>query len=168
MTTTSEENIGEDVEDSSDVESDFEEVEASEEDMAAITQLEEQLQSNPNLYDKHVEVSEWIASCIPRLPSVITLFRCQSDAPESPKGVIRFYLLQYLALLRKCSMNARLRSARQQMHSRFPLSEALWLEWLGDEESSLKSAKDVQELENLYLLAVEDYLSIAIWLKFLK
>ena len=34
----------------------FEEVEASEDDMQAITQLEAELEANPNLYDKHVEV----------------------------------------------------------------------------------------------------------------
>ena len=36
--------------------SDFEEVEASEEDITALAQLEEELEANPNLYDKHLEV----------------------------------------------------------------------------------------------------------------
>jgi len=42
---------------SSDSESDFEEVEVSEADMEAISALETELETNPNLYDKHVEVS---------------------------------------------------------------------------------------------------------------
>ena len=41
---------------SSDSESDFEEVEVSEEDMETISKLESELEANPNLYDKHVEV----------------------------------------------------------------------------------------------------------------
>ncbi len=43
-------------EESSDSDSDFEEVEVSEEDMGAISTLESELEANPNLYDKHVEV----------------------------------------------------------------------------------------------------------------
>ncbi len=42
---------------SSDSESDFEEVEVSEEDMETISKLESELEANPNLYDKHVEVT---------------------------------------------------------------------------------------------------------------
>ena len=54
------------------------------------------------------------------------------------------------------------------MHTRFPLSEPLWLEWLEDEESGLESSKaSTQELERLFDLAVSDYLSIPIWLKYL-
>ena len=41
---------------SDDSDSDFEEVEASAEDMELITSLEAELSANPNLYDKHVEV----------------------------------------------------------------------------------------------------------------
>jgi len=41
---------------SSDSDSDFEEVEASAEDMESITDLEAELSVNANLYDKHVEV----------------------------------------------------------------------------------------------------------------
>lgn len=41
---------------SDDSDSDFEEIEASAEDMDLITSLEAELSANPNLYDKHVEV----------------------------------------------------------------------------------------------------------------
>lgn len=41
----------------SDSDSDFEEVDASPEDMDLLTQLETDLQSNPNLYDSHIQVS---------------------------------------------------------------------------------------------------------------
>ncbi len=42
--------------DSDDSDSSFEEIEASEEDMQAIPQLESEILANPNLYDKHIEV----------------------------------------------------------------------------------------------------------------
>ncbi len=68
---------------SSDSGSDFEEVEASAEDMERITDLEAELSVNANLYDKHVEVCvqsdgvgmlRWIAiaGCCPRLLLVVT------------------------------------------------------------------------------------------------
>lgn len=41
---------------SSDSDSDFEEVDASPEDMDLMMQLETDLQGNPNLYDSHVQV----------------------------------------------------------------------------------------------------------------
>lgn len=41
---------------SSSSDSELEDIEASEEDIAALTQLEEELGTNPNLYDKHTEV----------------------------------------------------------------------------------------------------------------
>ena len=42
--------------DSDDSDISFEEIEASEEDMQAIPQLEAEILANPNLYDKHIEV----------------------------------------------------------------------------------------------------------------
>ena len=44
--------------DSDDSDSSFEEVDASEEDMQLITQVEEELQNNPNQYDKHIQVRQ--------------------------------------------------------------------------------------------------------------
>ena len=45
-----------DCSDSGDSDSSFEEVVASEEEMQLITQLEDDLQSNLNQYDKHIQV----------------------------------------------------------------------------------------------------------------
>ena len=42
---------------SSDSDSDFEEVDASPEDMDLMMHLETSLQANPNLYDSHVQVN---------------------------------------------------------------------------------------------------------------
>ncbi|KAI9342815.1 hypothetical protein BDR26DRAFT_858805 [Obelidium mucronatum] len=100
--------------------------------------------------------------------------------------------LNYVKLLRNDTNGnpSDLRAARQAMHSLFPLSEDLWIEWLDDElavfsnfvasSSSLPSSSsspeensvvDVQEkglfLLDLFNLAVQDYLSIPLWVKYL-
>ena len=54
MTGNVDDPMSEDGSDGSDVS--FQEIEASEEEMQAITQLEAELETNPNLYDKHIEV----------------------------------------------------------------------------------------------------------------
>lgn len=54
---------------SDDSDSEFEEIEASAEDMELITNLEAELSANPNLYDKHVEVPRLLS----RLVSIYTL-----------------------------------------------------------------------------------------------
>ena len=76
--------------------------------------------------------------------------------------------MQYIALLRKCKMKSRLHTARKAMRTRFPLAEPLWLEWLEDEQAGLRSSDDTGEVESLFELAVQDYLSVNIWLKYLK
>ena len=43
----------------SDSDSDFEEVDATPEDVDLMMRLETDLQANPNLYDSHVQVSVW-------------------------------------------------------------------------------------------------------------
>ena len=74
-------------------------------------------------------------------------------------------VMQYISLLRKNQMKSRVRSARQAMQTIFPLSQELWLEWLDDE---LTAKADDAFLDSLFKLAVEDYLSIAIWERYLR
>lgn len=73
---------------------------------------------------------------------------------------------QYIGVLRKCRLRERLRGARAAMQQQFPLSKALWLEWLDDEAAAAKGLKALL-LEKLFEAAVQDYLSIAIWAKYL-
>lgn len=75
------------------------------------------------------------------------------------------FQMQYISLLRKCRMSTRLRQARQSMHSRFPLTPELWLEWLEDE---LSGKTDSKFMEHLFQLAVDDYLSVKLWEKYLR
>lgn len=65
-------------------------------------------------------------------------------------------------------MTTRLKAARRAMQQLFPLTEDLWVEWLSDEQSAAHSAEDILEVRRLYNLAVQDYLSLPIWQKFLR
>lgn len=75
--------------------------------------------------------------------------------------------VQYIGLLRKCKMKARLAMARRAMHSKFPLSEDLWMQWLDDEIQTSGAAERTNSIEELFGMAVQDYLSISIWIKYL-
>ncbi|KAL4424967.1 hypothetical protein ABPG77_002852 [Micractinium sp. CCAP 211/92] len=115
--------------DSSDSDSDFEEVDISPEDTKLLMRLEQTLQDNPNLYDSHV---------------------------------------QYIEVLRRCKMGARLREARQAMHAAFPLTEQLWFDWLSDEIEVISDADDVARVLALMEEAVQDYLSVPLWAQYLE
>ena len=65
-------------------------------------------------------------------------------------------------------MKARLGSARHAMHSRFPLAEHLWLEWLNDEAASASSEETIKKTVQLFALAVQDYLSVPLWSKYIE
>ena len=75
--------------------------------------------------------------------------------------------LQYVSVLRKCKLREKLRSARQSMQERYPLTESLWLEWLEDEVAALDQTKAADILE-LFQIAVKDYLSVQIWAAYVK
>ncbi|KAK9813405.1 hypothetical protein WJX73_006344 [Symbiochloris irregularis] len=109
--------------------SDFEEVEASAEDMARLTQLETSLSENSRQYEVH---------------------------------------LQYIELLRNCKMAQRLKTARRAMQKLFPLSEDIWLQWLEDEQVVAQAAAKQQQMTELYQLALQDYLSIVLWTRYLR
>ncbi len=74
--------------------------------------------------------------------------------------------MQYIALLRKCKMKERARAAREAMHSRFPFSESLWLEWLQDEVQ--ESEADQSRIQHLFELATQDYLSTRVWVMYIR
>lgn len=74
----------------------------------------------------------------------------------------------YIALLTNNNLMQKARSAWKAMHSRFPLSEELWLERLEAELCQVESADDLLSLCNLYDLAVKDYLSVDIWNQYLQ
>ena len=49
------------------------------------------------------------------------------------------------------------------MHAHFPLNEAQWLAWLGDEMAVARGADDLERIKGLYARAVGDYLSVELW-----
>jgi hypothetical protein len=75
---------------------------------------------------------------------------------------------QYIELLRKCRLRERARAARERMHGLFPLNEAQWLKWLGDEMGAARSPADLERIKGLYQRAVKDYLSIDLWAGYLE
>ena len=54
------------------------------------------------------------------------------------------------------------------MALRFPLSEALWIDWLSDEIDAVAGAEDIPAIEVLFDRAVGDYLSIPLWAQYLE
>lgn len=68
-------------------------------------------------------------------------------------------------------MRERLRDAREAMHGLFPLSEGLWLDWINDELEAAASdgdGGDLSYVKALYGAAVEDYLSVDLWVAYLE
>ena len=54
------------------------------------------------------------------------------------------------------------------MQKQFPLSERLWLDWLEDELKDAAKPKAQPAITAVFELAVQDYLSVAIWAKYLE
>ena len=77
--------------------------------------------------------------------------------------------IDYINLAREYGNLDHLRSARQKMSEIFPLTEQLWLDWLRDEQKLLTSdPKKKQELVELFERAVNDYLSVMIWIEYVQ
>ncbi len=76
--------------------------------------------------------------------------------------------VELVKLLKQRAELDEVRDARQQMAALFPLPEAVWLEWLSDEERLAESAEELQALQQLSLRACEDYLSIPLWLRYVE
>jgi hypothetical protein len=75
---------------------------------------------------------------------------------------------QYIELLRRVRLKARLRAARERMAAAFPLNEEQWRAWIDDEVAGLRSADDVARVRGLYARAVKDYLSVELWASYLE
>lgn len=138
----------------SDSDSDFEEVDATPEDMDLMMRLETDLQANPNLYDSHIQVSVWSYS--------------QQYKEHKYADLSGSTFLQYIGVLRKCKLRERLRTAREAMHEHYPLTEQLWLDWLQDEIDSADSSAGKEQTEQRFQKAVQDYLSVPIWKAYME
>ncbi|CAF0786412.1 unnamed protein product [Didymodactylos carnosus] len=98
------------------------------------------------------------------------LEKMKTSITENPYNYQSY--LDYIALSKKYNSLDHIRYSRQQMSDLFPLTEQLWLDWLKDEEDLLKSSIDIEgdrlKLVQLYEKAINDYLSIRIWLQYLQ
>ncbi|KAK8584620.1 hypothetical protein V6N13_138577 [Hibiscus sabdariffa] len=75
--------------------------------------------------------------------------------------------VQYIKLLRRSGEIEKLREARENMNTLFPLSPEMWIEWAKD-EASLSNDSNFESVEKLYERGVSEYLSIPLWCDYLK
>lgn len=77
--------------------------------------------------------------------------------------------IDYINLSRQYGNLDHLRFARQKMSEIFPLTQQLWLDWIQDETQLLvSSSAENKEIIQLYEHAINDYLSIMIWLEYVQ
>ncbi|XP_014473485.1 PREDICTED: squamous cell carcinoma antigen recognized by T-cells 3-like [Dinoponera quadriceps] len=70
--------------------------------------------------------------------------------------------------LQKMGELERLRTARENMSTVYPLSPELWLSWIQDEISCATTAEQKENIVKLCERAVKDYLSVEVWLEYLQ
>ncbi|KAH8554229.1 hypothetical protein BGW37DRAFT_246875 [Umbelopsis sp. PMI_123] len=71
--------------------------------------------------------------------------------------------VQLIQALRQVDMAEELEATRQRMREIYPLTEAMWLEWIQDVKAISHDPENRERVKTLYLEAAEDYLSIPIW-----
>ncbi|KAK8678948.1 hypothetical protein V6N13_144423 [Hibiscus sabdariffa] len=75
--------------------------------------------------------------------------------------------VQYIKLLRRSGEIEKLREARENMNTLFPLSPEMWIEWAKD-EASLLNDSNFESVEKLYERGISEYLSIPLWCEYLN
>ncbi|XP_071747860.1 squamous cell carcinoma antigen recognized by T-cells 3-like [Lepeophtheirus salmonis] len=71
-----------------------------------------------------------------------------------------------ISVLKSLGELEELRLARQTFSKLYPLSVELWLTWLQDEQRLASSPKERKEVCHLFKRAVQDYLSVDIWIEY--
>ncbi|RCH97173.1 Squamous cell carcinoma antigen recognized by T-cells 3 [Rhizopus stolonifer] len=74
--------------------------------------------------------------------------------------------VELIELLKQTGLPDQLEEARMNMHSVYPLSESLWLDWINDAKEEAFTEEGEAKLRSLYDKAEKDYLSIDIWKSF--
>ena len=102
----------------------------------------------------------------------------EEDADEAEVRVLEATLAQnpydyasHVAIINKFQRMGeleRLRSARENMSSTYPLSPELWLSWMRDEIKLATTTEQKAEVAKLCERAVKDYLSVEVWLEYLQ
>ncbi|WOG84291.1 hypothetical protein DCAR_0103474 [Daucus carota subsp. sativus] len=76
--------------------------------------------------------------------------------------------VQYISALRKEGEIEKLRAAREAMNELFPLTPAMWQEWIKDEISMTSGSDTFTAVEKLYERGLADYLSVSLWCDYIK
>ena len=74
--------------------------------------------------------------------------------------------LSLIELLRNTEDFLRLREARQTFSEFYPLTPELWLQWINDERKIASSEEEKKFITGLFVKAVEDYVSVDLWLEY--
>lgn len=74
--------------------------------------------------------------------------------------------VELIKLLKKMAELEKLRKAREMMSRHFPLTSELWISWLKDEISIAASDAERSAIVELFERAVQDYLSVDLWLEY--
>ncbi|KOX76546.1 Squamous cell carcinoma antigen recognized by T-cells 3 [Melipona quadrifasciata] len=70
--------------------------------------------------------------------------------------------------LQKMGELERLRAARENMSTKYPLSPELWLSWMRDEIKLAVTPEQKSEIVKICERAVKDYLCVEVWLEYLQ
>ncbi|XP_076633777.1 spliceosome associated factor 3, U4/U6 recycling protein [Colletes latitarsis] len=102
----------------------------------------------------------------------------EEDADEAEVKILEAYLAQnpydyasHVAIINKFQKMGeleRLRAARENMSSKYPLSPELWLSWIRNEIKLAITPEQRAEIVKLCERAVKDYLSVEVWLEYLQ
>ena len=74
--------------------------------------------------------------------------------------------LNLVKLLRKTEHFDKLREARKSFSQFYPLTSALWIDWINDEQKIASSEEDKKFVLSLFETGVQDYVSVDLWLEY--
>ncbi|GAB6028737.1 Squamous cell carcinoma antigen recognized by T-cells 3 [Chamberlinius hualienensis] len=74
--------------------------------------------------------------------------------------------IQLINAVKKIGDLEKLRNAREKMSELFPLTEALWLDWIKDETSLAISKEEKLKICDLYERAAKDYITVDLWVEY--
>ncbi|CAH8617357.1 Squamous cell carcinoma antigen recognized by T-cells 3 [Schistosoma haematobium] len=74
--------------------------------------------------------------------------------------------VQLIECLRKIGDFKRLKTSRERMHETYPLTPALWLQWIDDELNNASTLEEKRRVEILFKRAIDDYEDINVWLEY--
>ncbi|CAL8071274.1 unnamed protein product [Calicophoron daubneyi] len=90
--------------------------------------------------------------------------RLQTQLEENPNDYDSHNEL--IVTLKKLGNLDELRQARENMSAVYPLSPALWLDWIRDERNIATTVEEQKNIERLFRRAISDYEDVNLWLEY--